>query len=94
MGVGIWYLFPDEPVGPSFGLGYFGLKEAKRTPIGRFYSNVAHSNGAQGLAFFRRLDENHDIEGCSTYTPRVDPKDDKSDFSPITFDTFTGWFGY
>ena len=23
MGVGIWYLFPDQPVGPSFGLGLF-----------------------------------------------------------------------
>ena len=34
-GVGIWYLFPDKPVGPSAGLGLFAKLEAKSTPIGR-----------------------------------------------------------
>ena len=34
-GVGIWYLFPDEPVGPSAGKGMFARREAKHTPIGR-----------------------------------------------------------
>ena len=34
-GVGVWYLFPDEPVGHSAGMGFFAHKEAKRTPIGR-----------------------------------------------------------
>jgi hypothetical protein len=35
-GHGIWYLFPDEPVGPSAGLGFFARKEAKYTPITLF----------------------------------------------------------
>ena len=43
-GVGIWYLFPDAPVGPSTGL-FFDYREAKNTPIGECSNNVAHSNG-------------------------------------------------
>jgi hypothetical protein len=35
-GHGIWYLFPEEPVGPSQGLGFFDRREAKRTLITLF----------------------------------------------------------
>lgn len=91
-GVGIWYLFPDEPVGPSEGLGLFGYREAKYTPIDPFKDNVAHSNGNIGLALFRRLGESHEIIGCSTYSPRVDPKDEKSELSPVVFDGLIGWY--
>ena len=41
IGVGIWYLFPDEPVGHSAGLGLFAKREAKHTPIGRFVHPVS-----------------------------------------------------
>ncbi len=34
-GFGIWYLFPDAPVGPSTGL-FFKKHEAKHTPIDLF----------------------------------------------------------
>ena len=30
---GFWWLFPEEPVGPSKGLGFFQRGEAKRTPM-------------------------------------------------------------
>ncbi len=43
-GFGIWYLFPDEPVGPSAGLGFFGEKEAKHTPITLFKVNEFPGN--------------------------------------------------
>ena len=71
-GVGIWYLFPDAPVGPSVGL-FFKKREAKHTAITLFENNVAHSNGQLGLGVFRRLREDHGLLGCSTYNPRENP---------------------
>lgn len=90
-GVGIWYLFPDEPVGPSHGLGMFQFREAKSTPVTAFVGNSAHSNGDVGLGFFRRLGPGHTIIGCSTYNPRVDPLDKNSDLTPLVLNDFTGY---
>ena len=59
-------------------------------PSSRFFNNAAHSNGNTGLAVNRRLGEGHTIIGCSTYTPLVDPKDKRSEYQPIFFDTFHG----
>ena len=91
VGVGIWYLFPDEPVGPSKGLGWFKKQEAKRTPILEFRNNVAHSNGHSGLSFNRRLGPNHEIIGCSTYDPKVDTQDRRSESSPILMNGLTAY---
>lgn len=42
---GIWYVFPDEPIGASYGIVKTMQKdEAKRTPITEFTNNVVHSN--------------------------------------------------
>ena len=93
-GVGIWYLFPDEPVGPSKNLDppLFGYREAKYTKITLFDNNVAHSNGNLGLAVFRRLREDHGIQGCSTYDPRMNPLEpNNSPLNPAEFNYFTGW---
>ena len=35
-GMGIWFLFPDEPVSHCKGLDIFEKKEAKSTPIPRY----------------------------------------------------------
>ena len=90
-GVGIWYLFPNAPVGPSQGLFYANL-EAKHTPITLFENNVAHSNGQLGLAVFRRLREDHGLLGCSTYNPRAEPLNKDSELVPAIFEGFTGTF--
>ena len=82
-GVGIWYIFPDRVLDPSAQFGLMAPKEAKHTPILEFRNNVAHSNGKAGLAFFRRLGANHEIIGCSTYTPKVQPRKRASDLMPI-----------
>ena len=90
-GVGIWYLFPDKPVGESANLDlFFKPKQAKHTPINQFKDNVAHSNGNIGLALFRRLGPEHNIIGCSTYSPKENPLNRNWDFVPIFFDGFTG----
>ena len=85
-------MFPDEPVGPSKGLGFFAKKEAKRTPILSFKDNSAHSNGNTGLALFRRLSKDHGVIGCSTYSPRVNATDRLSEMVPVIFDGFHGKF--
>ena len=64
--------------------------KAKKTPLHTFKDNTAHSNGNMGLGFFRRLDVDHGIIGCSTYTPSVDPSSNKSELVPILFDGFIG----
>ena len=91
VGTGIWYLFPDDPVGPSADKGWFANREAKKTPILEFRDNVAHSNGHTGLSFNRRLGKNHEIIGCSTYDPRIDVADKNSDNLPIVMNGFTGY---
>lgn len=49
-GVGIWYLFPDEPISFCKGLGIFGKKEAKNTPISGYvhFGTQVVSSGAFG----------------------------------------------
>ena len=90
-GNGFWFLFPDEPVGASAGLGFFRNREAKQTPITKFDNNVAHSNGDNGLAMNRRLGENHEIIGCSTYNPLINPLNRRSDITPVVLSDFTAY---
>ena len=72
------------------GMGFFKVREAMITPITLFKNNVAHSNGKIGLRFDHRLGVLHNILGCQTYDPRVDPKDKKSERVAITLNGFTG----
>ena len=89
-GVGIWFIIPDIITGPSRPLNFFQRKEQKYYPITEFRDNVVHSNGGFGLAIFRRLGLNHEILGCSTYSPKVDPLDKKSNYQPVILDNLIG----
>ena len=42
-GVGIWYIFPDEPIADCQGLGIFKKREAKSTPISRFILQMLYT---------------------------------------------------
>ena len=42
-GNGIWFLFPDEPIGLSKGLGLMAPMEAHHTAVLEFDNNVIHS---------------------------------------------------
>ncbi|CAH1264683.1 TMEM2 [Branchiostoma lanceolatum] len=44
---GIWYIFHNEPTGPS--AGALPRNQAFRSPLGRFFNNRAHSNGIDGF---------------------------------------------
>ncbi len=53
---------------------------------------MAHSNGGDGLAVNKRLGPDHGIIGCSTYSPRVDPRMKRaSPLAPMVLDTFVGY---
>ncbi|XP_061186068.1 inactive cell surface hyaluronidase CEMIP2-like [Saccostrea echinata] len=89
---GIWYVFPDEPIGVSYGVVKTMQKdEAKRTPIKEFTNNVVHSNRVAGLFFDRRLNNNTSFGWGTKYTPLSDPLDEKSAPQTAVFNRLTGY---
>ncbi|KAL5012315.1 hypothetical protein ScPMuIL_010866 [Solemya velum] len=67
---GIWYLYPDEPIGPSAGKGWMAKGEALNTPITEFNNNVGHSNYLNGLNIDFKLTTSSDVGGSITYKPQ------------------------
>jgi len=90
-GTGFWYALPEHPTGPSYvvfdGETWFN----RRTPLGEFSGNLAHSNASDGL----HVDNGPtaDTAGLQTvsYTPRSDPSD--RDSAPVlaVFDGFSAY---
>lgn len=98
---GIWYVFPDEPIGASYGIVKTMQKdEAKRTPITEFTNNVVHSNRVGGIFFDRRLRNDTGFAFGTKYTPLSDPQDETSAPQTAVFnrltayknEQFNGWF--
>ncbi|XP_062580731.1 protein DDB_G0287365-like [Saccostrea cucullata] len=89
---GIWYVFPDEPIGASYGVVKTMQKdEAKRTPIREFTNNVVHSNRVAGLLFERRLENNTAFGWGTKYTPLSDPLDENSAPKAAVFNRLTAY---
>ena len=89
-GVGIWYIFPDSPVGLSTNRTEFVLNEAAHTQIDLFRDNIAHSNGGVGLGFFKRLGPKHEVLGCSVHGVMLNPLNKSSELEPLVFAGFVG----
>jgi hypothetical protein len=95
-GTGIWYALPEHPTGLSASAGVW----PRRTPLGEFRDNVAHSNNVDGLAVTGNLAPDGGF-GSGRYTPLTDPMDPRSAPAPATFDGLTSymnrwrgaWFG-
>lgn len=88
-GVGFWLAFPEHPTGLSTENGKNVWP--RRTPLGAFVDNVAHSNGGDGL----HVDSGPKPDGntqATWYRPVVDPTDEDS--APVTavFENFTGYY--
>ncbi|THF84855.1 transmembrane domain-containing protein [Deinococcus sp. KSM4-11] len=87
-GSGFWLAFPEHPTG----LGAAGGAAIwnRRTPLGAFDGNVAHS-GDRGL----NVDNGPQADGTHTettyYMPRVNPADEKSAPAPAAFTNFTAY---
>ncbi|XP_045197941.2 cell surface hyaluronidase-like [Mercenaria mercenaria] len=90
-GTGIWFVFPDEPMGPSKHLNAMDLYEAKSTAVTQFYNNVAHSNVHKGIMFGNRLTASRTLMCCNHWQPRADPKDPESDPIEISISKITAY---
>ncbi len=80
-GFGIWYALPEAPTGPSAGQPHL----PRRTPLGEFKDNVAHSNQRGGLFVDLGPRPDGEVETAS-YRPVVDPTDPDSDPVPAAFE--------
>ncbi|WP_309572091.1 G8 domain-containing protein [Deinococcus sp.] len=87
-GSGFWLAFPEHPTGLGAAAG--AAVWNRRTPLGAFDGNVAHS-GDRGL----NVDNGPQADGSHTettsYMPRVTPADKKSAPVPATFTAFTAY---
>ncbi|XP_050389496.2 cell surface hyaluronidase [Patella vulgata] len=75
---GFWYVFPDEPYGPSYGLGFMQLYESQHTPYAEWNNNVGHSNEVDGLFADSKVLPTTAAGGTSDYSPKIRPLDRNS----------------
>ena len=72
-GFGFWYALPEHPLGLSKTSNIW----PRRTPLGSFNGNTAHSNGRDGVHVDHGPEPNGETKN-STFTPVIDPTNEKS----------------
>ncbi|WP_119067820.1 G8 domain-containing protein [Rubrobacter indicoceani] len=86
-GFGFWFALPENPTGLSRTTAIW----PRRTPLGVFSGNTAHSNNLTGLF----IDDGPKPDGSTTettnYRPLLNPSDRNSSPVPAVFDRFTGY---
>ncbi|MBT8335687.1 MAG: transmembrane domain-containing protein [Gemmatimonadetes bacterium] len=85
-GIGFWYALPEEPTGPSAGQP----DRPRRTPLGVFRDNVAHSNQRGGLFVDHGPRPDGETETTS-YRPRQVPTDPNSEVVPAVFENLVAY---
>jgi len=83
---GFWLAYPEHPTGLSTDATVW----PRRTPLGEFSGNVAHSNGGDGL----HVDGGPRPDGnteTTVYEPRENPADGRSRIVPAQFTGFTAY---
>ncbi|KAK7094558.1 cell surface hyaluronidase-like [Littorina saxatilis] len=90
-GPGFWYIFPDEPQGPSKALGFMQRNEARHTPYTEFTNNVAHSYFQAGLFADNKVEPDETVGGNNDYEPHVNPLDTKSPQTPTILHRLTAY---
>jgi hypothetical protein len=86
-GIGFWYALPEHPTGLSESDSIW----PRRTPLGAFDGNVAHSNGDVGLNVDHGPRPNGHTE-ATWYAPVVDPSDEDSDPVVADFSDLTAYY--
>lgn len=90
-GSGFWYALPEHPTGPSYALLGGERTWPRRTPLGAFTGNLAHSNYTDGLHVDRGPNARSLAPETSYYGPRVDPADPKSAPAQAVFEGFVAY---
>ncbi len=90
-GTGFWYGLPEHPTGPSYAIFDGANTWPRRTPLGLFVDNLAHSNSADGLHVDRG--PTSDLTGVETtsYRPRQDPANPNSNPVLAVFEGFSAY---
>lgn len=86
-GFGFWLAFPEHPTGLSTDESVW----PRRTPLGVFSGNVAHSNNEDGLHVDNGpRPEDGEVE-TTYYHPRTNPADGDSEEVVASFENFVGY---
>lgn len=90
-GSGFWYSLPEHPTGPSYAI--FGGADIwpRRTPLGSFRGNVAHSNYNDGLHVDLGPAEGTLRPEAAWYRPRTVPGDQASEPVPAIFEGYVAY---
>lgn len=90
-GSGFWYSLPEHPTGPSFQIFSGENVWLRRTPLGRFKDNLAHSNANDGLHVDRGPAQGTLRAETASYRPRKDPADLESEPVWARFENFVAY---
>ncbi|HRQ10861.1 MAG TPA: G8 domain-containing protein [Trueperaceae bacterium] len=90
-GTGFWYALPEHPTGPSYALFGGADQWPRRTPLGSFSGNLAHSNYVDGLHVDGGPRAGSLASESTYYAPRTDPADRRS--APVQA-VFEGYVAY
>ncbi|MBA2665793.1 MAG: transmembrane domain-containing protein [Trueperaceae bacterium] len=90
-GSGFWYALPEHPTGLSYGRFDGAYVWPRRTPLGLFVGNVAHSNGSSGLHVDDGPTSDLEAVQATWYRPRVDPGDPASEVVTAVFEDFVAF---
>jgi len=85
-GIGFWYALPERPIGPSAG----DPDLPRRTPLGVFRDNVAHSNQRGGL-FVDHGPRPDGVVETTSYRPLRVPSDPQSEVEPAVFENLLAY---
>jgi len=88
---GFWLSLPEHPNGAFLGSEESLNTWPRRTPLGAFRGNVAHSN-FDGFMFDRNINEDNTFDlSFSAYTPLEDPADPYSEMVETRFENLTSY---
>lgn len=90
-GSGFWYALPEHPTGPSYAMFDGADTWLRRTPLGAFRGNVAHSSWGDGLHVDRGPRAGSLASEATYYSPRAVPADRDSDPVLAVFDAFVAY---
>ncbi len=88
---GFWLSLPEHPNGAHLGTEISLNTWPRRTPMGEFRGNVAHSN-FDGFMFDRNINEDNTFGlAGNAFMPRVDPANPDSDFVETLIEDLTSY---
>ncbi|MBB6098633.1 cell migration-inducing and hyaluronan-binding protein [Deinobacterium chartae] len=90
-GTGFWIALPEHPTGLSGQTAAAAAIWPRRTPLGRFEGNVAHSNANFGLDVDHAPKADGSFTETASYDPRSNPADPKSSPVIARFENFTAF---